>query len=299
MKKFLVLVACFALVPALVYADDPEDFGTTEVRGSDAMSQTGSLTCANVVYDFSNMSTGNTTVAAILAAFPASLLTDIQYTPRSGTGVYNTNQQGNALGTNSSNTSLAIIPNLGTFGNVDRWRFDLSDYTTEAGITIGDYNGAFTVEAYDGNTSVGSISISFGVGARFFSSDVPFNRFDVYNPSNPIANWVHPDLHICESGGPGPGPGGCPEIEAKMDVLEPKVDDIALDIDSLTIDVQNVQTSINDLTLDVEAIETKLDAGGQGCDTCEIVRYLTAPELPGAPKLPTTHPCYVPTLRGR
>jgi hypothetical protein len=58
-------------------------------------------------------------------------------------------------------------------------------------------------------------------------------------------------------------------------------------------DLTPVLEAIEDVKAEIVDIKAEITDLEVTCDTCEIVQYLTEPMLPGAPELPSTHPCYV------
>jgi len=166
--------------------------------------ETNGLTCASVVVDFDSMSAGPTTVAAIRGAFPTSGLSNLTWTTRAGTGTYDFQTAGGrALAPNSDGSgSLVLIdPPGGTYGNANDLTIDLVHPQSEFGFQIGDWSGPFYANLYSGAVLVGSVQVSTSGGAiqHYVSSTVPFNRIVLTAlPDNPAANWVVPELELCQ-----------------------------------------------------------------------------------------------------
>lgn len=169
-----------------------------------AATETNGLNCGYTAMAFGVMSPGPTTVAAIRAKYPTSGLGNLTWTTRAGTGVYDYQTAGaRALAPNSDGSgSLVLIdPPGGAFGNADDLTIDLVHPQSEFGFQIGDWGGPFYANLYFGSTPVGSVQVSTVGGAiqHYVSSTVPFNRIVLTAlPDNPAANWVVPELELCQ-----------------------------------------------------------------------------------------------------
>lgn len=145
-----------------------------------------------VEINFAGFPAGPITLDQINDAFPNSSLLEINSYPRAGTGNYDFQNDGNALNSDQ-NGDLVVIPNFGTFTNVDSMSFSLRELTTEFGFMIGDWAGPFNVLLYNGSTFIDQVQVSTlnGPLTNYIQNDVPFNRVVLTAlPDNGPANWV-------------------------------------------------------------------------------------------------------------
>lgn len=197
--RILILVAIGLLVGLPAMAQD-DDNGAWTGGYADAMSQIAAMSVPSVTMDFDLMPAGATTVAAIQAQFPTAGVTDMVFSPCTGStpGGYNTNPSGRALAAdpNGSLGLFLVDPPTGSFGCSDSLTIDLAGYVTEFGAQVADWNGPIDFVVYDGAAQVGLLTLdTTSAPLQFMASTVPFNRIVITAlPAYPSANYVFPTL---------------------------------------------------------------------------------------------------------
>jgi len=201
--RIFTVVAIGLLIGTPAMAVD-EDNGTWTGGHADAMSQIAAMTVPSVTMDFDLMPAGATSVAAIQAQFPTAGVTDMVFSPCTGSspGVYNTNPAGRALGADPGGSLglFLVDPPTGAFGCTDSLTIDLAGYVTEFGAQVADWNGPMDFVVYDGAAQVGILTLdTTSAPLQFMASTVAFNRIVITAiPAWPGANYVFPTLVFAE-----------------------------------------------------------------------------------------------------
>lgn len=152
-----------------------------------------------IEFDFDLMPQGATTVAAITAQFPNSVVDTMFFSPCtvSTPGVYNTDPDGRALSANPDlSLGLYLVdPPTGDFGCFDDFSVVFSAPISRFGAQLSDWLGSMNFIAYDGAVEVGQLRLAISGDLQFVQTTVPFNRLVITGfPEDASANYVFPTL---------------------------------------------------------------------------------------------------------
>jgi hypothetical protein len=143
---------------------------------------------------------GPTNLAALNAAgspMPANLRDVVLTANGQPLSVYDVNTaQGRALARNANNQIALVNPPSGVYQPFNA-RFDVAR-ASAFGISIGDWQGAFALEFYDGNTLLETVITGNTLSPSpryFYMTGATFDRVDVH-ALDPNARWVIPAIYV-------------------------------------------------------------------------------------------------------
>ena len=225
LMKWALFIICLFVAQGVI-ACPQEDCVLAASSGSNTAPQVVTLEEMTVPYiemDFDEMPLGSTSVAAIQAAFPGSVLENISVAVYDGEAAeYNFQVlSGRALGAIDFEGTLGIIsPDAGVFQSFSQMTVSFSEPISEFGFGIGDWVGPFTASVYRDGLLIASedfdtftTETTNGPGSvHYIQEATGFNQVVLSPPEDfrLIANWVVPFLAIpyASASVPAIGPKG-------------------------------------------------------------------------------------------